>query len=129
MASRRTSQAVTWTFVDFFVFAMRTRPLTESQCERLNTGDSFSLACSQAASLYWTHGTVRKNYGRRYAGLSRALCAEKSLRESLHTQFENVQLVLRQRVACDGAVQESITREREVCDRRDERRGEFGHHT
>jgi hypothetical protein len=47
----------------------------------------------------------------------------------LNTQFENIQLVLRQRVACDGAVQESITREREVCDRCDKIGGEFGHHT
>jgi len=72
---------------------------------------------------------MRKHHRRAYAGLSRAPWAEKSLRESLNTQFENIQLVLRQRVACDGAIQESITREREVCDRCDEIGGEFGHHT
>ena len=62
-------------------------------------------------------------------GRSKTPLAEKFLHESLNTHSQNVQLVLRQRVARDGAVQESITREREVCDRRDEIGGEFGHHT
>lgn len=72
---------------------------------------------------------MRKHRRRAYVGRSQTPLAEKFLRESLNTHFQNVPLVLRQRVARDGAVQESITREREFCDRRDERGGEFGHHT
>ena len=72
---------------------------------------------------------MRKHHRRVYVGLFKAPWADKSLRESLNTQFENVQLVLSQRVACEWAVQESITREREFCDRRDKRGGEFEHHT
>ena len=72
---------------------------------------------------------MRKHHRRAYVGRSKTPLAEKFLRESLNTQFQNVQLVLRQRVARDGAVQEAITREREFCDRRDERGGKFGHQT
>jgi hypothetical protein len=65
---------------------------------------------------------MRKHHGRPYVGLSKAPLAGKSLRESLNIHVEKVQLVLRQRVTRDGAVQESITREREF----GERRGGFG---
>ena len=71
---------------------------------------------------------MRKHPRRAYVGLFKAPWAEKSLCESLNTHLENVQLVLSQRVACDGVVQESIARQREFCDRRDERRGEFDDH-
>jgi hypothetical protein len=65
---------------------------------------------------------MRKHHRRAYVGLSKAPFAGKSLRESLNTHVEKVQLVRSQRVARDGVVQESITREREF----GERRGGFG---
>ena len=71
---------------------------------------------------------MRKHHRRAYVGRSKTPLAEKFLRESLNTHFQNVQLILGQRVARDGVVQKSITREREFCYGRDERGGEFGHH-
>ena len=71
---------------------------------------------------------MREHHRWVYVGLFKAPWAEKSLCESLNTHLENVQLALSQRVACDGVVQESIARQREFCERRDERRSEFEDH-
>jgi hypothetical protein len=63
------------------------------------------IARSAASSFYRTSATMRKSYGRSNVGLSQAPLAEKSLRKSLNTHFDNTELVLRQRVARDRIVQ------------------------
>ena len=63
-----------------------------------------------------------------YVGPFKVPGVEKSLCEPLNTHLETVQLALSQRVACDGVVQESIARQREFCERPDERRSEFEDH-
>jgi hypothetical protein len=68
-------------------------------------GRSYSMAGSNASSLYCTPGTMRKYHRRAYVGQSKTPWAEKFLRESLNTHLENVQFVLGQRVAWDGVVQ------------------------